>query len=132
MKRSAAKQYALLGVLLLWALMAQGIFSGFAIYSSESNQQARLPFSLRDYSAVIAGVFGDYQKGGFRPGDEIIAIDGERVIGRSDDRGGKRTADAWSTIDRQLFTAWKRDGQRRSTFHWSFRRRRRPPLSGPM
>jgi sigma-B regulation protein RsbU (phosphoserine phosphatase) len=83
MKRSAAKQYALLGVLLLWALMAQGIFSGFAIYSSESNQQARLPFSLRDYSSVIGAVFGDYQKGGFRPGDEIIAIDGERVIGRA-------------------------------------------------
>ena len=83
MKRSAAKQRALLGVLLLWALIAQGIVSGYAIHSSQSSQQARLPFFFRDYSSVIDGVAGNYQNNGFRKGDEVVALNGERVMGRA-------------------------------------------------
>lgn len=82
MKRSANKQYVLLGVLLLWALIAQGIFSGLAILEHLS-QQARLPLFLSDYSAAIQGVEPNYRDSRFRPGDELVAIDGVPVTGRA-------------------------------------------------
>jgi sigma-B regulation protein RsbU (phosphoserine phosphatase) len=81
MKISATKQNALLGVLLLWALIAQGIFSGLAI--SQSNQPLRLPFSFRDYSAIVDRVQPNYRYSAFRPGDEVIALDGEPVTGHA-------------------------------------------------
>ncbi len=82
MKVSATKQTVLLGLLLLWALIAQGIFSGLAV-GGESNRESRLPFFLHDYSSVINGVQPNYRGSGFRPGDELIALDGEPVIGRA-------------------------------------------------
>ncbi len=82
MKRSANRQYVLLGVLLLWALIAQGIFCGLAI-RGQLGQQARLPIFLRDYSAIVDGVQPNYRDTGFRRDDEIVAIDGEPVLGRA-------------------------------------------------
>jgi sigma-B regulation protein RsbU (phosphoserine phosphatase) len=82
MKVPATKQYILLGVLLLWALMAQGVFSGLAI-SSQSSEKSLLPFFFRDFSTILDGVRPEYQESGFKPGDEVIALDGETVKGRA-------------------------------------------------
>jgi phosphoserine phosphatase RsbU/P len=83
MKPPVTKQYVLLGVLLLWALIAQGIFSGRAIYGQlESNRQERLPFLLYDYSTVVSLIFPEYHDAVVKVGDEITALDGKPVLGR--------------------------------------------------
>ncbi len=66
---------------MLWALLAQGIFSGLAI-RSQLNEEARFPLFFRDYSAILGGVQPNYHDGRFKPGDEVLAIDGQPVIGR--------------------------------------------------
>ncbi len=81
MKRSTTKQYALLGVLLLWAVVSQCIFSGLAI-SSQLNHQPHLPFFFTDYSLVLDGIQPNYRDAGFQRGDEIVAIYGERITGQ--------------------------------------------------
>ena len=79
---SANKQYILLGMLLLWALIAQGIFSGSAINNQTlSESHGRLPFGFRDYSAVIRYVVPNYQNSGIKPGDEVLAVDGQKIEG---------------------------------------------------
>jgi sigma-B regulation protein RsbU (phosphoserine phosphatase) len=82
MKPLVTKQYVLLGILLLWALLAQGAYSGFLIYSElASHRQARLPFVFRDYSTTIQFVFPIYRDNGLKPGDEVIALNHQKTNG---------------------------------------------------
>jgi sigma-B regulation protein RsbU (phosphoserine phosphatase) len=79
---SATKQYILLGMLLLWALIAQGTFSGSAIYNQAlSGKYGRLPFGFHDYSTVIRYLAPNYQGSGIKVGDEVLALDGEKIEG---------------------------------------------------
>ncbi len=97
MKRSAAKQYCLLGVLLLWALISQSILSWLAI-QNQLHPSARLPLLLHSYSVVIDGLLPEYRASGFQAGDELIAIDGTPVTGRAMIAAVNRQLDPGKTI----------------------------------
>jgi len=82
MKPPITKQYVLLGVLLLWALLAQGVFSGFLIYSQlPAGRQGGLPFGFREYSTVVLYVVPNYGDSGIKPGDEVLALNKEKITG---------------------------------------------------
>ena len=81
MKISATKEYALLAVLLLWALIAQGIYSGSVIYNeTHADQQSRLPFSFHNYSLIVEHAPPDQL---VKAGDELLALDGKPVVGQA-------------------------------------------------
>jgi sigma-B regulation protein RsbU (phosphoserine phosphatase) len=82
MKPPVTKQYVLLGVLLLWALIAQGMFSGYLIHGQlQSGKQAHLPFVFHEYSTIVGYVEPNYRDSGIKPGDEVLAINGEKING---------------------------------------------------
>jgi sigma-B regulation protein RsbU (phosphoserine phosphatase) len=75
-------QYILLAVLFLWALVAQGTFSGYLIYTqAHSKDRAQLPFTFEDYRPTIQYVFPSAQARDLKPADQILAIDGEPIQG---------------------------------------------------
>jgi sigma-B regulation protein RsbU (phosphoserine phosphatase) len=75
-------QYTILGVLLLWALIAQLTFSGVAIYTQlTSDRFTRLPFEVKDYTANIRFVPPPYRASGLQTGDDVIALGGRKVNG---------------------------------------------------
>jgi sigma-B regulation protein RsbU (phosphoserine phosphatase) len=82
MKPPVNKQYILLGVLLLWAVIAQCTFSGYLVYSqAHANDRSHLPFTFHDYSTVIQHIAPNYRHAGISPGDELVALDGKKING---------------------------------------------------
>ncbi len=75
-------QYAVLGVLLLWALIAQLTVSAFMIYvQATSREYLSVPFDSFEYTTRISHVARTYESSGLRVGDEVLALNGERVEG---------------------------------------------------
>jgi sigma-B regulation protein RsbU (phosphoserine phosphatase) len=82
MKPSVTKQYILLGVLFLWALIAQSTFSGYLILNeARPNEHTYLPFTFREYSTAVQYLHPLYRSSGIYPGDEIVAINGQSIQG---------------------------------------------------
>jgi sigma-B regulation protein RsbU (phosphoserine phosphatase) len=82
MKPLVSKQYILLGALFLWALIAQGTFSGYVVYAqAHSQERAHLPVTFDDYSPVVQYVYPNAHASGIKPGDEIVAVDGAPMQG---------------------------------------------------
>lgn len=75
-------QYAVLTVLLLWALIAQLTLSGFVVYSQAiSTRYLSVPFDRAEYTLRISHIAPSYEKSGLKVGDEIIALNGQRIEG---------------------------------------------------
>jgi phosphoserine phosphatase RsbU/P len=82
MKSPVTKQYILLAILLLWALIAQGTFSGYLIYTqAHSNERPHLPLYFYDYSTVVQHVDPGYRASGIKRGDRLLALNGEKIQG---------------------------------------------------
>lgn len=75
-------QYAVLGLLLLWALTAQLTYSGFVIYTqANSTKYLPVPFRTKEYSTSIAWLPPSYENSGLKVGDDVVALNGKRVEG---------------------------------------------------
>jgi len=75
-------QQAILGLLLLWAVIAQATYSGFVIYVQAKAQHfAQVPFYTHAFSTVISEVPNIYAGSGLQPGDTIKTLAGQPVIG---------------------------------------------------
>ncbi|HMF78298.1 MAG TPA: SpoIIE family protein phosphatase [Bryobacteraceae bacterium] len=71
-------QYAVLAVLLFWALIAQLTYSGFLIHTqATAAKPVERPFYLDTFSTKIAQVLPPYQNSGLRAGDDIVTINGQ-------------------------------------------------------
>ncbi len=77
-------QYAVLGILLLWALLAQLTFIGFIIYIQANAATICQCHSLRSVTQIIHIAPG-YEKSGLKIGDDIVAVNGTA------DDGGQAT-----------------------------------------
>ena len=74
--------YAVLGLLLLWALTAQLTYSGFVIYTqANSTTYLPVPFRTGEYSTSIAWLPPSYENSGLKIGDDVVALNGKRVEG---------------------------------------------------
>jgi sigma-B regulation protein RsbU (phosphoserine phosphatase) len=75
-------QYAVLGILLLWSLLAQLTFSAFVIYlQAHASQNLRIPFATEMYTKRISEILPGYEKSGLQINDEVLALNGELVLG---------------------------------------------------
>jgi len=75
-------QYAVLTLLLLWALTAQLTYSGFVIYAQANlKKDLPVPFTTREYSTRIAELRPSYENSGLEIGDDVAALNGTRVEG---------------------------------------------------
>jgi sigma-B regulation protein RsbU (phosphoserine phosphatase) len=82
MQITRSKQTFALVVLLLWALAAQGVFSGSAIYNQvKTDQQTRWPFFLESYSTTVERILPEYRDSGIQHGDELIELEGKPIEG---------------------------------------------------
>jgi sigma-B regulation protein RsbU (phosphoserine phosphatase) len=82
MRAPTTKQDLLLLVLLLWALVAQSTFSSKLVSEQvHSAERSKLPLAFHDYSTVIRFVMPDHGDADIRAGDEVVAINGERLDG---------------------------------------------------
>jgi len=83
MKLKPSWQLIVLGVLLVWALLAQASYSGFVVYTQLSNHAAvELPFHRTSHlTRTIGSIPPEYQGSGLRKGDEVVALDGQKVEG---------------------------------------------------
>ncbi|HEX3990506.1 MAG TPA: hypothetical protein VHX39_04955, partial [Acetobacteraceae bacterium] len=78
-------QYAVLALLLLWALLAEGAFSIHFVYGmAVAGRQVPFPFRLHSYTNRIESVMAEYQNGPLRRGDEILGVNGRELRGRQD------------------------------------------------
>ncbi len=76
------RQRAVLGLLLLWALVAQLTYSGFLVYlQANSSRYAQTPFYTHDFSTVISDIPLAYRSSGLRRNDDIVALNGKFVQG---------------------------------------------------
>ncbi len=77
-------QYAALGVLLAWALIAQLTYSSYIIYiQANAARYLRVPFITDEYTPRITALLPTYENSGLKPGDEVLAINGQPVRGMS-------------------------------------------------
>jgi sigma-B regulation protein RsbU (phosphoserine phosphatase) len=75
-------QYAVLGALLLWALVAQLTFIGFIIYvQANAAYDLSAPFTTRVYTARILHLAAGYENSGLKIGDQVLAVNGVQVKG---------------------------------------------------
>jgi len=75
-------QYAVLGILLAWALLAQLTYSSLLIYiQAHSSEYLGLPYDTNTYSTQISSVAQPYANIGLLVGDDVIALNGRRLIG---------------------------------------------------
>jgi phosphoserine phosphatase RsbU/P len=75
-------QYAVLGVLLVWALVAQLTFIGFIIYvQANAAYDLGAPFTTRVYTARILHLATGYENSGLKIGDQVLAVNGVQVKG---------------------------------------------------
>src|SRR5438270_6571577 len=82
MNKRPTLQYGILGVLLLWALIAQLTYSGYYIYiQATRDRNLPVPFLTADLSTRIEYLPPGYENTGLRVGDDVIALNGERVEG---------------------------------------------------
>ena len=96
---------AALGLLLVWALIAQLTYSGFLVYlQANSSRYAQVPFYTDSFSTVISEVPDTYRESGLRPGDNLVAVNGKPVNGEEEldnTRFASHPADTLSiTVDR--------------------------------
>ncbi len=71
-------QYALLGILLLWALITQGLMIYVQVISKED---LGVPFERADFTTRISHVAPSYGNSGLQAGDEVVALDGKQIEG---------------------------------------------------
>jgi sigma-B regulation protein RsbU (phosphoserine phosphatase) len=77
-----ATQYAILGVLFAWALIAQLTISAWGIYSeATAAQHAAAPFTNRSQTVQVLRLSSGYEHSGLQVGDEILALNGEPILG---------------------------------------------------
>jgi phosphoserine phosphatase RsbU/P len=82
MNKRPALQYGILGVLLLWALVAQLTYSGYYIYiRATRDRNLPVPFMTADLSTRIEHLPPGYENTGLRVGDDVIALNGEKLVG---------------------------------------------------
>ncbi|MGA8026166.1 MAG: SpoIIE family protein phosphatase [Bryobacteraceae bacterium] len=75
-------QYAILSALLAWALIAQLTYSVFLIYTqANSAKYPAPPFEAQGFTARIVRAHSEYRNSGLKPGDEVLAVNGEPVQG---------------------------------------------------
>ena len=75
-------QYSLLFVLLAWSVIAQSIISGYQIYAQHRGAGAgSMPFRVSEDSLELQGSNSQLRSMGLKPGDELVAIDGEPITG---------------------------------------------------
>src|SRR5579875_690511 len=75
-------QYAILGVLFAWALLAQLTISSFVIYSeATSSQHVESPFTTRSETVQIHSLKTAFQHSGLQVGDDILALNGQPIAG---------------------------------------------------
>jgi sigma-B regulation protein RsbU (phosphoserine phosphatase) len=80
--RKPTWQYAVLGLLLLWAVVAQLTLSGFMIYvQATSKKFLSVPFDTAEYTTRISHVDAGYLNSGLRAGDEVVALNGHQIEG---------------------------------------------------
>ncbi len=90
-------QQLTLGLLLLWALIAQLTFSGFLIYlQANSARYAQVPFYTNPFSTVISDIPESYRGNGLEAGDDVLALNGRPVEGEEE-------------LDRARFTSHEGD-----------------------
>lgn len=78
-------QQVLLGLLLLWALIAQLTFSGFLVYLQINvNRNAQIPFYTQSVSTVISEIPPTYRDSGLRPKDDVVALNGKSISGEEE------------------------------------------------
>jgi phosphoserine phosphatase RsbU/P len=82
MRKQGALAYTLLGILLVWAIIAVLTNAIFEIYlHANYGKYARVPFTTHDYSLVINGLLPGYELSGLAVNDEVIALNGDPVRG---------------------------------------------------
>ncbi|HTU48779.1 MAG TPA: SpoIIE family protein phosphatase [Bryobacteraceae bacterium] len=75
-------QYAILGVLFAWALIAQLTIAAWVVYSeATAAQHAAAPFTNRSQTVEILRLSSGYEHSGLQVGDEILALNGQPVLG---------------------------------------------------
>lgn len=75
-------QYSLLFLLLAWSAIAQSIISGYEIYAQNRGAgSASLLFHVAEDSLRLQGSSSQMAHIGLRPGDELVAIEGELIHG---------------------------------------------------
>lgn len=78
-------QYAVLALLLFWALLAEGAFSIHFLYTvALSGHVTPLPFHLHSYTNRIETVVPEYQSGPLQRGDVVLRINTHPINGRAD------------------------------------------------
>ncbi|MBV8073282.1 MAG: SpoIIE family protein phosphatase [Acidobacteriaceae bacterium] len=82
MRKASTLRYTTLWVLLIWAFISVLTNAVFAIYVQATySKYTRVPFTTYPYSLVINGLLPGYENCGLAIGDEITALNGERVRG---------------------------------------------------
>jgi sigma-B regulation protein RsbU (phosphoserine phosphatase) len=75
-------QYAVLGLLLVWALLAQLTFIGFILYvQANAAYDLAAPFITRVYTTEILHLAPTYENSGLKIGDQVLAVNGVQVKG---------------------------------------------------
>ncbi len=75
-------QQITLGLLLIWALISQVVYSGFLIRLEMNGRRfAQTPFYTQIFSPEISEVPSEYRKSSLRAGDRILALNGVPVDG---------------------------------------------------
>ncbi len=111
-------QQAILGLLLLWALIAQLTYSGFVIYlQANASRYAQVPFDTHSFSTTISEIPEAYRNSGLRAGDNLLAINGKPLNGEEQldqVRFGSRPDETLTvTVERTV------DGQSKNAHHAS-------------
>src|SRR3954471_1278364 len=82
MNKRLTPQYIVLGVLLLWTLVAQLTYSSYYIYVQATREEnLPVPFDTADLSTRITELRPSYERSGLRIGDDVIALNGEPLVG---------------------------------------------------
>jgi sigma-B regulation protein RsbU (phosphoserine phosphatase) len=80
--RKSRLQYSVLLLLLVWSGIAQSIISGYHFYiSSLGPEVGRLPFFFSGDSLEVRGSPSELASMNLKPGDELVALDGEPIMG---------------------------------------------------
>ena len=99
-------QQILLGLLLLWALIAQLTYSGFLVYlQANASRYAQVPFYTHEFSTVISEIPSAYRHSGLRLKDDIVALNQKPISGEEQldqVRFGSRPGETLAiTVDRK-------------------------------
>src|SRR5881394_2669317 len=78
----AIARYAILGLLLVWALIAQVASSPFVTYmQGTSGTYVRLPFGTAEDTMRIVAILPGYENSGLGVADDVLALNGRAVEG---------------------------------------------------